>query len=100
MRKQEKKPIWSVLAGALGLTVVGWIIWNWTPDQWWKEVIVTVTGFVSTFLLSSWFWGRKKWGLVISLLIFGTLVLNRLNVLDVLTGMLLVAILGLISLIN
>jgi hypothetical protein len=100
MRKQEKKPIWGIFMGVLGLGVMGWMIWNWAPDQWWKEVIVIVIGFISIFLLSSWLWGRKKWGVIITSLIFGLLVLNRLGMLDILTGVLLVVILGLISLIN
>jgi hypothetical protein len=100
MRQREKKPIGGVVVGVLGLGITGWMICNWAPDVWWKEVSVSVSGFISIFLLFSWLLGRKKWGGAVTMLIFGLLILNRLGMLDILTGMLLVVVLGLISLIN
>ena len=100
MRRANKKPIWEVIAGLAGLLASGWMVWNWAPEKWWVEVVVVVTGIASVFLLTSWFLGRKKWGTVVAGLVFGLAILQRFEVLDWLTGILLVVVLGLISLID
>jgi hypothetical protein len=100
MTKREKKPARGIIPGLLGLALTGWLVINWEPGVWWKEVVVVICGFVSLLLITSWSLGNKRCGALITTLIFGVLLLNRLGIFDILTLILLVAVLGLISLID
>jgi hypothetical protein len=100
MIRNKKSPQIKLYLGIIGLLVTGIMVINLNPDIWWKELIVIMTAFCSMLLIFIQGFKSTKWSFLTDLVIFSLLLLNRLGILDILTGALLIIIFGLISLIN
>jgi hypothetical protein len=100
MIRSKKSPLNIPLLAGAGFMLTGGLIALVDPDSWWKEALVFSVFLLSCYLLGSMLLKHTKWNIVVVLGIAGLLLLNRVGVLDILTGALLMIILGLISLIN
>ncbi len=83
----------------LCLAAAGLIIWFWEP-VWWLEIAVLGVLGLGLWAIIKKITGKNKPALIITFGVMGILVLQRFEILDLLTGILLVAVLLLISLIN
>jgi hypothetical protein len=95
----NKKLSKSLFIGLTGLILAGLLIWGWTPDKWWKEVVVVIIAAGSFLAIVSRILRNVKWGVISTVTILVFVILNRFRVLDLLTLTLLIIIMGLISLI-
>lgn len=99
-KNRRFKPVWGRIAIAgLWAGVIG-IIFGATPGVWWTEVPMVIMLFWAMFLTAAQVTKKTRWGLIGALAIVGILILRRMQLLDFLTGGILLVILGLISLIN
>jgi hypothetical protein len=95
--KQAKRPlVWGVVGG-LGVILA---VIKLAPDGFLVEAIVFGVFLISEYLILSWFGKNRRRAIAISVLTGGALLLNRLGILDILTGILLVIITLLISISN
>lgn len=85
--------------GILSLIISGLIIWFWEP-VWWLEIVVLGVMSLGLWAIVKTITKKNKIALIIALGMVGMLVLRRFEILDWLTGILLVTVLLLISLIN
>lgn len=88
------------MTGVIGLGLTGFLVVTWEPNAWWKEVIVTGIGILSLTVVNAWIFKNLKAGWVVSGGVFGLLILNRLEILDVVSAALLLLVLLLIALVN
>ncbi len=96
MRK-NKKPFLALIISFSCLILSGIVIW-FLPPSIWTEPIILVALTISLFLFCGWMTKSKKYSILITILIFGLLLLNRFAALNIITAGLLAAILGLIAL--
>jgi O-antigen ligase len=99
-KRAQKRTGWSLMTGLMGWLFCGWLLWSWEPDRWWKEAVVLMIAGWSLAIFSSWLWGNKKTGIITAVGITGLLILNRLGILDMVSVVLLMTVLGLITLVN
>jgi hypothetical protein len=99
MNRYKKNPHSGLKLGSAGLLLATVLVINLNPDIWWKELTVVCISWASFWLICSHIFKNIKWGGIISLAIFSIIILNRFGILDLLTGSLLIIIMGLISLI-
>jgi hypothetical protein len=99
-KRRHNSPSGSLWAGLGFLGIAGLMIWNWEPDMWWKEGLMVVFVFTALIFLVSKLLGNNKLGWIFSTGIVGLLIFNRLNILDLLSVVLLITLLGLITLVN
>lgn len=100
MRKSRASSFAGWLTGGLLLAAFGgWLI-SIDPDRWWKEIPALLLLWTGLIVLISKAANKTKWGVVIASGILCLLILNRLDVLDMVTLGIILVILGLISLVN
>jgi len=99
-KKLLKHPIRGLVTGVAGLVLAGFLVWFWEPSIWWREMVVLVIGLLSLTVVNAWIFKNLKTGWVISGGVFGLLILNRLEVLDLVSAALLILVLLLIALVN
>jgi hypothetical protein len=99
MIRNKKNHNNGLVAGMAGGILAVYLVLKLNPDAWWKELLVIAVSGVSFFLIISRLLKSTKWGTVGTVTVFTLLLLNRFEVLDLLTVALLIIIMGLISLI-
>ena len=100
MKTKNHNPFPVFFAGISGLVLTGWLVWSWEPNKSIKELAVLGLGFASLAILGTGLFRNRKMGLVLATGVCGLLVFNRLGILDWISGILLVLVLGLITLVN
>ena len=97
---RAKRPLLSLIVTAIGLAVVGVIIYFVPPNSTWIEVGVLLLIALTSFLGASWLLGNIKRGVQVTLALLGLLILQRFGFLNLLTLGIWVLVIGLLSLVN
>ena len=97
---RTKRPTLALIIACLALAGTVTVIWKIPPTNLGIEAGVILLLAICLGLVASWLVGRKKTAFILVSFILITLLMNRLNILNWITWGLLVAVLGLISLIN
>jgi len=97
---RTKRPLIGIIIAFLLLVLFVSLVWFVPPNLWLIEILAigTLTGGLG--LLGSWLTGRKKYGVMASLFIVLTLIMNRLGILNWITLGLWLAVAGLITLLT
>lgn len=96
MRK-NKNPILALIISFSCLILAVVFIWFLSPSVWSEATILTFLA-AGVFLFCGQLFKSRKSAILITILIVGTLLLNRFAALNIITAGLLAAILGLIAL--
>jgi len=100
MSRKGIRPWWYFAAGVVGLLLLAWGVLRWPPENVYIELIGLGLFFASGYSVAYGLTKKQKTALALMVLVGGSLVLRRMDILDVLTGILLVIISLLISFIN
>ena len=100
MSRKGIRPWWYFAAGVVGLLLLAWGVLRWPPENVYIELIGLNLFFASGYSVVYGLTNKRKTALALMVLVGGSLVLRRMDILDVLTGILLVIISLLISFIN
>lgn len=87
----------ALIIAFVGLLFVAGGIYFLPPNVW-TEIPILLIFIISIYEFCKWVTKSKKYTILITLLIAGILFLNRFSTLNIITGGLLAAILGLIAL--
>ena len=90
----------TLIIGISALLAFALVIYFLPPKAWWIELLAVFLLTIGASFITTWVFKRKKWGLAVSIVIIGNLVLHRLGRLDWITLGGELVILGLITLIN
>lgn len=99
MRRRSNKSPWSGVLGLIGAGAAGWIVWNREPSLLTELTVISLVGSAIFLIMSTVTKNKKTCGLVTACVV-GLAVFNRAGILDLTSGALLMAVLGLIALIN